>query len=191
MPIYEKKAEKLRVRKTPAAKRTTYTYPIYDGSTITLIPGKDGIIEEFIVLLHHLDDAEVRNNLKNGRPELTAEEKQAVKEWENAHPGEKAPRNWNLSIDYVMSDDEHDSEKATIENIPDGSEVSPEVEMLRAAVETMSERQKQVYELHYLRGFNVKETAAILGMSSPTVTAHKKRIVEIIKKFFEGANFSG
>ena len=55
----------------------------------------------------------------------------------------------------------------------------------------MSERQKQVYELHYLRGFNVKETAAILGMSSPTVTAHKKRIVEIIKKFFEGANFSG
>lgn len=79
MPIYEKKAEKLRVRKTPAAKRTTYTYPIYDGSTITLIPGKDGI----------------------------------------------------------------------------------------------------------------KETAAILGMSSPTVTAHKKRIVEIIKKFFEGANFSG
>ena len=24
-----------------------------------------------------------------------------------------------------------------------------------------------------------------------TVTAHKKRIVEIIKKFFEGANFSG
>ena len=109
MPIYEKKAEKLRVRKTPAAKRTTYTYPIYDGSTITLIPGKDGITEEFIVLLHHLDDAEVRNNLKNGRPELTAEEKQAVKEWENAHPGEKAPRNWNLSIDYVMSDDEHDS----------------------------------------------------------------------------------
>ena len=99
MPIYEKKAEKLRVRKTPAAKRTTYTYPIYDGSTITLIPGKDGITEEFIVLLHHLDDAEVRNNLKNGRPELTAEEKQAVKEWENAHPGEKAPRNWNLSID--------------------------------------------------------------------------------------------
>ena len=77
-----------------------------------------------------------------------------------------------------MSDDEHDSEKAAIENIPDGSEVSPEVEMLRAAVETMSERQKQVYELHYLRGFNVKETAAILGMSSPTVTAHKKRIVE-------------
>lgn len=158
MPIYEKKAEKLRVRKTPAAKRTTYTYPIYDGSTITLIPGKDGITEEFIVLLHHLDDAEVRNNLKNGRPELTAEEKQAVKEWENAHPGEKAPRNWNLSIDYVMSDDEHDSEKAAIENIPDG---------------------------------NVKETAAILGMSSPTVTAHKKRIVEIIKKFFEEANFSG
>lgn len=47
MPIYEKKAEKLRVRKTPAAKRTTYTYPIYDGSTITLIPGKDGILESF------------------------------------------------------------------------------------------------------------------------------------------------
>lgn len=191
MPIYEKKAKKLRVRKTPAAKRTTYTYSVYDGSTITLIPGKDGITEEFIVLLHHLDDAEVHNNLKNGRPELAAEEKQAVKEWENAHPGEKAPRNWNLSIDYVMSDDEHDSEKAAIENIPDGSEVSPEVEMLRAAVETMSERQKQVYELHYLRGFNVKETAAILGMSSPTATAHKKRIMEIIKKFFEGANFSG
>ena len=45
--------------------------------------------------------------------------------------------------------------------------------------------------IRYQGGFNVKETAAILGMSSTTVTAHKKRIVEIIKKFFEGANFSG
>lgn len=63
--------------------------------------------------------------------------------------------------------------------------------MLRAAVETMTERQRQVYELHYLKGFNVKETAAILGMSSPTVTNHKKRIEEIIRKFFEGANFQG
>ena len=48
MPIYEKKAEKLRVRKTPAAKRTTYTYPIYDGSTITLIPGKTVLLKSLL-----------------------------------------------------------------------------------------------------------------------------------------------
>lgn len=189
--------EKLRVHKTPTAKRGTYTYTDAMGQKYVLIPGmvdpSSGkvITEDHIKLLHLLDDAEVRNNLRNGRPELTAAEKQQIAEWEDKHPGEKAPRNWNLSIDFVMEDDEHESERAAIEGITDSKPVSPEVEMLRAAVETMTERQRQVYELHYLKGFNVKETAAILGMSSPTVTNHKKRIEEIIRKFFEGANFQG
>jgi len=48
----------------------------------------------------------------------------------------------------------------------------------------MTERQKQVHQLHLLEGFSVKETAAILGMSSPAVTKHKQRIIEIIKENF-------
>ena len=62
---------------------------------------------------------------------------------------------------------------------------NPDVERLREIVSTMSERQKQVYQLHFIEGFSVKETAAILGMSSPAVTKHKQRVIEIIKKNFQ------
>jgi len=175
--------DKLRIRKTPTNQRTSYTYIYADGQKIVLHPGKENVTEVDIKLLHSSDDAEVYNNIKNGRPEPTEKAKQQMREWEEHHPGEKAPSNWNVSLDAPIS--EEDSTPLS-EMIPAPEKtVSPDVERLREIVDTMTERQQQVYYLHYIAGFNVKETAAILGMSSPAITKCKKRIIEIIKENFE------
>lgn len=42
----------------------------------------------------------ITSNVKNGHPKMTAEQKAAKKEWEEAHPGEKYPMDWNLSLNY-------------------------------------------------------------------------------------------
>lgn len=139
--------------------------------------------EVHIKMLHSMDDAEVYNNIKNARPEPTAEDKQQMREWEEQHPGEKAPRNWNLSLDTSLSDEDDSATLGDMIAAPEKTD-SPEVERLHRIVATMTERQKQVYQLHLLEGFSVKETAAILGMSSPAVTKHKQRIIEIIKENF-------
>ena len=177
------KVETLRIRKTPTKQRGTYTYVTAEGCKIVLRPGEQDVTEVHIKMLHSMDDAEVYNNIKNARPEPTAEEKQQMREWEEQHPGEKAPRNWNLSLDTSLSDEDDSATLGDMVAAPEKTD-SPEVEHLRQIVASMTERQKQVYQLHLLEGFSVKETAAILGMSSPAVTKHKQRIIEIIKENF-------
>ena len=83
----------MKIRKTNTAKRGTYTYTFTgaDGNEERLIlrPGEDGVTEAYIKMLHSLDDSEVYYNLKNIRPEKTAEEKAAIKEWEKKSTSKK------------------------------------------------------------------------------------------------------
>lgn len=173
----------MKIRKTSSKQRTTYTYIDAEGNRIVLRPGENGVTEVHIKMLHSMDDAEVYNNIKNAKPEPSEAEKQQMREWEDQHPGEKAPRNWNLSLDASLTDEDDSATLGDVVAAPEKTD-SPEVERLRQIVTTMTERQKQVYQFHLLEGFSVKETAAILGMSSPAVTKHKQRIIEIIKENF-------
>lgn len=175
--------ETLKIRKTPTKQRSTYTYVTAEGFKIVLRPGEENVTEVHIKMLHSMDDAEVYNNIKNARPEPSEAEKRQMREWENQHPGEKALRNWNLSLDASLTDEDDSAKLGDMIVAPEETD-SPDVERLRKIVATMTERQKQVYQLHLLEGFSVKETAAILGMSSPAVTKHKQRIIEIIKENF-------
>lgn len=177
--------ENLRIRKTPTKQRDTYTYITAVGCKVVLYPGRDDVTEAFIKLLHSMDDAEVYNNIKNARPRPSEAEKQKVREWEEHHPGEKVFSNWNLSLDASILDEDDSATLGDMIAAPEEMD-NPDVERLRQIVAMMTERQQQVYRLHLIEGFSVKETAAILGMSSPAVTAHKKRIIEIIKKSFAG-----
>lgn len=177
----------MKIRKTSSKQRMTYTYIDAEGNKTVLRPGENGVTEFYIKKLHAADDAEVYNNLKNAHPTPTKEEKEQRAEWERLHPGEKVSVNWNLSLDASLTDE---ADSATLGDMiaePEESE-NPTVELLREAAETFTERQKQVYQLHLLDGFSTKETAEILGISAPAVTKHKQRIIEIIKKFFEGVN---
>lgn len=178
----------MKIRKTSSKKRTTYTYVDAEGNKTVLRPGENGVTEFHIKKLHAADDAEVYNNLKNAHPGMTNEEKEKCVEWEKLHPGEKAPANWNLSIDATLTDEADSATLGDMICTPKESE-DPMVELLRDVAETLTERQKQVYILHLLRRYSVKETAKIMGISEPAVTKHKKKIIEIIKKAFEGVNF--
>lgn len=177
----------MKIRKTSSKQRMTYTYIDAEGNKTVLRSGENGVTEFHIKKLHAADDAEVYNNLKNAHPFLTKEEKEKRAEWERLHPGEKAPTNWNLSLDASLTDE---ADSATLGDMiaePEESE-NPTVELLREVAESFTERQKQVYQLHLLDGFSAKETAEILGISAPAVTKHKQRIIEIIKNYFEGVN---
>jgi hypothetical protein len=185
----------MEIRKTRTEDRGVYRYPInvtngkggYRQDNIIIRPGENEITEAWISTLHSLDDSEVYYNCKNGHPPMTADEKAARKDWEEEHPGEKYPTGWNLSLDYYAdSDDDSVDKQKFLEDtsVSFGDDVSPEVEHLHELVDTMTDRQQEVYKLLFIEECSLTETAAILGMSVPTVYNHKKRILEIIKKNF-------
>ena len=113
----------MRVKKTKQSDRGVYRYPVqvedgrggYRTAYNVIKPGEDGITEVMIKSLHAMDDHEVYLNVKNGHPPMTAEQKAAKKEWEEAHPGEKYTMNWNFSLDYIAGDsDEPDVDKSNV-----------------------------------------------------------------------------
>lgn len=85
----------MKIFKTNTTKRGTYTYTFtnVDGNEekVTLRPGENGITEADIKMLHSLDDSEVYYNLKNLRPERTAEEKATIKAWTEEYIKKKQP----------------------------------------------------------------------------------------------------
>ena len=112
----------MKIRKTRQDKRETYRFEFYTENEsggyikecIELRPGENGVTEYWIKTLHSLDDHEVYLNCKNGHPPMTEAEKVAKREWEEAHPGEKYIKNWNLSLDYMASDDDSAADKSSI-----------------------------------------------------------------------------
>ena len=185
----------MRVKKTRQSDRGVYRYPVqvedgrggYRTAYNVIKPGEDGITEVMIKSLHAMDDHEVYLNVKNGHPPMTAEQKAAKKEWEEAHPGEKYTMNWNLSLDYIAGDsDEPDVDKSNVlagasYDPFDEEEVSPEVQRLRDVVASMTERQKQVYQLVLLEEYSFTDTAKIMECSPANVKQICNKVISLIK----------
>lgn len=187
----------MRYHKTRQNKRTTFTYHFRQGPDVTIHPGEEDITEVDIKRLHAYDDAEVYNNIKNAGPKPTAEEKARRKEWENSHPGEKADRNWNLSIYSFTSSGDGDStadRHAELADprvhIPFENEEQPDVERLRTVIAGLPPRQQVVYRLVCLEGYSNVDAAKALGISEGAVRKHRKIIIaaiagdEILQKIF-------
>ncbi len=174
----------MRFRKTPLNQRGTYTYHFAAGESVTLTPGKNGVTELDIKALHSAGDSEVYFNIKNTRPKLTEEEKAAIKDWEDKHPGEEAPKNWNLSIESLQ-DDGVDLDKSSI--LADASyspfeDVSPEVERLREVVEMLTPDQQALYRRVFLLEESQVEIAAELGITKQALQSRLNKIKAKIKK---------
>lgn len=177
----------MRYHKTPWNQRSTYSYHYVKDPDVTIRPGEDGVTDEWIKACHASDDAIVYNNIKNAGPKPTAEEKSRRKEWENSHPGEKASRNWNLSIDSFTSSDDGDStadRHAELADprvhIPFENEEQPDVERLRTVIAGLSPRQQVVYRLVCLEGYSNVDAAKALGISEGAVRKHRKIIIAAI-----------
>ena len=104
----------MKLHKTHSKKRDTYTFDFFDADgkpqPVTVIPGKDGVSEIDIKMLHSLDDSEVYYNIKNRRPKLEDWQLRQIAAWEetfitsftNAH-------GYAPTKDYVMELDERHS----------------------------------------------------------------------------------
>lgn len=174
----------MRFTKTPQSKRTSYTYRFKDGSKITLKPGKDGVTEEHIRLLHALDDSEVYHNIKNSRPPLTDSEKGQKSNWKKAHPGEEYPANWNLSMDLLSERGNNDSDKNHILFV---SHVYSEPEeddnqVIDSILDCLTDIQRTVVYTVKIQGYTQTEAAEILGTSIPNINKHLARAMLRIKK---------
>ena len=177
----------MNFRKTSTDKRGTYIYYGESGK-IEIAPGRDGVTEIDIKQLYSLDDAEVYNNIKNSRPKSTDEEKQKIKEWEELHPGENAPRNWNISIDATIDEEGSAQDKSKVlENAyySMNQEESLELEMLHDIIATLSDGQQQLYKKIIVEGYSNTEIANAEGVSVAAVSKRMKRIYEQIKKGFQ------
>ena len=184
----------MRVRKTRQDQRNVYRYPVsvedgrggYWTVYTTVKPGESGVTEVWIRDLHRMDDNEVVNNVKNGHPRLMPEQK----EWEEAHPGEKYPIDWNLSLDYIAGDtDDGELDKSSVlagaSYDPFDEDVPDEVLKLRKIAATkMTDRQRQAYQLIGLEGYSRTEAAKIMGVSVKVAKVHYDKAIECIKKFF-------
>lgn len=176
----------MKSHKTKLENRGTYTYIFDDGRKVTIKPGEEGVTEKFIKKLHSLDDSEVYYNNKNWHRPISEKEKQDIKEWEERHPGKKYQEVWNLFIDSIFEEDGSQDKSILLADTTSVDEgVSDEVEELRAVVSKMTERQKQVYELHFIEWYSLTEVAAIMGISVVSVHKHKEKILKFIKENFK------
>lgn len=177
----------MKFKKTETKQRGSYVYYYGKDEKVTITPGKDGVTEMDIKLLHSLDDHEVYTNIKNSRPKMDELEKAEVKEWQEAHPGEVAPKNWNISIDAFDGEDCTSQDKSKVLEEAYYSlqeEVSPAVERLRDVVEMLTPEQQKLYQMVVIQSMTLTAEAEGLGTSIPNIHKRMNRIYEQIKKKF-------
>ena len=150
-----------------------------------MVPGENGITEEFILVLHRMDDNEVYNNNKNRKPPVQDWEKPVVEDWKRRHPGENLPERTTLSLDEIThpADDSEDSDKSELlEDPSQGVEnnVPPDVERLREVVELLTADQKELYRMVVLEGMSLEDAGKEMRISNGAVQKRMVRIRESI-----------
>lgn len=168
------------IRKTPTAKRENYVYRFEDGSRVVIEGGE--AMDKWIKMLHSLDDAEVYNNIKNGRPPVEKWEKESIERWKEAHPDEDLVKNWSLSMDSLLDIDNVDdslhalqlSEKA-VEDIDSLSE------LVREKVMELSDLYQDLYQLYYLDGYSQSEIALMKNVSQYAISKRLTKLQHLLK----------
>lgn len=102
-------------RKIPQDLRDVIVYyigdrPLVIHEGVNEVTG-EVVTAEFIRQWHMDRDREVYNNNKHLKPPADEHKKKQIREWEEAHPGEKCPDSYNLSLDASFADDEGSEDK--------------------------------------------------------------------------------
>lgn len=89
-------------RKIPQDLRDVIVYyigdrPLVIHEGVNEVTG-EVVTAEFIRQWHMDRDREVYNNNKHLKPPADEHKKKQIREWEEAHPGEKCPDSYNLSL---------------------------------------------------------------------------------------------
>lgn len=184
----------MQTRKKPKNQRTTYSYHFADGHIVTLFPESSKSRDEaevtiyerhyvddaLIAELHRADDRIVYNNWKNSKPPIAEWQKPGIEAWERDHPGSKAPKNWNLSLDAVIGEDVASDKLSILAQVsPAEKEDPPEVERLRSIVDGFTDEEKRIYNLVFRMGRSGREAGRILKIPETTM---RRRVKEIREK---------
>lgn len=105
-------------RKIPQDLRDVIVYyigdrPLVIHEGVNEVTG-EVVTAEFIRQWHMDRDREVYNNNKHLKPPADEHKKKQIREWEEAHPGEKCPDSYNLSLDASFADDEGSEDKSSL-----------------------------------------------------------------------------
>jgi DNA-directed RNA polymerase specialized sigma subunit, sigma24 homolog len=203
----------MRIKKTDQNERGVYQYSFqirtengeYATRKVVLKPGKNGVTELDIKMLHSMDDSEVYYNLKNIRPERTKEEKAEIEVWKQKFVGDfkerhgyepnkfiiedavndAFPRNYNLSLDFD-ADGDIDPDKRLIASISDkeSDEMFEWSECMEEVLSLLTDKQRLVINLMFVEGYKQSEIADLMSISSAAVKKHLDKAKEIIKNNF-------
>ena len=204
----------MKLRKTTASKRTTYTYFFENGDKVILEPGvsttiratghreiqiDETITEITIKQLHQMDDAEVRADLKYINIEDNQERKTRIankKKWATEHPYEinpydKPKRIINLD---AFGDDENAQEdknkflyEASVlahDEDEDADYYEDKLEMIHKYVDTLPKSMQEIFDLIYIQELTQAEVCVKLGLSKSTVSERVKTLNKKIKEHF-------
>ena len=155
-----------RIYKTSQKKRTDYIYYGADGTKITITPGENGATETFIDLLHEMDDEAVDAQRREDYRIAAYLGDKPVKSDANQ---EKEDRDINLA------DESYNPERLLIE-AEEEDEHEALLRRLRAALETLTDRQKEIYKLSYHEGLSNVAIGKKLGISEAMVRKHLKKM---------------
>lgn len=172
-------------RKTPTAERGVYKYHSVTGAVVLI--SCENVNLEMIRLLHRMDDNEVNNNIKNSRPTLTAEQKKAIVEWEEQHPGEEVPKNWNLSLDGLLHTDnaDHSSYMKELADMQTGDGCDPLRELLHEWIAEMSPDTQKLFHMLYIEERTQSEVALEFGISQRAVSKRKQKLENALHEKYQ------
>lgn len=175
---------KMRFRKTPEGQRVSYFYESVTGERFCISAQEYGA--ETVSLLHRLDDSEVRNNLKAGKPGIQKWQEEAARQWKEAHPGEEPPKNWVLSLDSLTGEDGSgmaDSSRCMKQAVDRaaGEEADPMKELLYECIAEMDRDSQRLYRMYYVDGAVQAEIAREFGISQMAVSKRLKKLEASLK----------
>lgn len=144
-----------------------------------------------------MDDSEVYYNNKNLRPERTKQEKEEIEKWKNEYSNsfkeeyayepskehlesvieEKFPRNYNLSLDYAMTETDSSDKTRLAGQLSTDFSVSDEFleNEVKRSLAFLTDLQLEIIWLNKVEEFSQTEIAKMLDMSIPNVNKHIKK----------------
>ncbi|WP_236901689.1 sigma-70 family RNA polymerase sigma factor [Clostridium tyrobutyricum] len=165
-----KDALMLRNYKTSKKNRTNYIYYSANGEAIKIVPNENGVTDAIIATLHSFDDEEYNGGRR---------EKYHVPVHMDAYCDEKEENSADRNP-YLVDNDSNPLE-SIIQSI-EKTEHKEKIDRLRAAIETLKPKQKElIQKVFYEKQTNVS-IAAKAGVTEAAIRNRLKKIYDNLRK---------